>query len=134
PEPLILYRIHGSSNTMNRFFEMRAFARFVRARQQARAQGGELPVWENFHRQYENAPTFKRFRRRLDDLSQFYYRRFAVAVAAERYVEAVRFLSCSAVLNPTYALPRAWKQRFARPARNSIDAAKNSLPTNTQRK
>lgn len=134
PEPLLLYRIHGSSNTVRRFSEQRFFVRFIGACQQARAQGKEPPTLEEFRWKYANAPIFSRLHRRIDDMSQFFYRRFAVAVAAGQYVQAVPFFLCSAVFNPQYALPRAWKQRFARSARSYLNAAKNSLEANIARK
>jgi glycosyltransferase involved in cell wall biosynthesis len=117
PEPLVQYRIHGSSNTMTRFFESRAYTRFVKSRQRARATGQTPQTWDEFIRVHERAPLLKLVRRRVDDLSQYYYRRFAVAVSSEQYWNAVRLFAVSALLNPRYALPRAWNQRFADPSR-----------------
>jgi glycosyltransferase involved in cell wall biosynthesis len=127
PEALILYRIHRSSNTMQRFFEMRAFARFIRSCQRARAEGQEPPTWHRFKEEYEGTPMFKKARRQIDDLSQFYYRKFAVEVSSERYLQATIFFCLSIVLNPRYALPRVWNQRFSKLARSSLKATKTRI-------
>lgn len=126
PEPLLYYRIHGSSVTMHKFFKMRIFTRYVRARQQAKAAGKAPPTWEEFLRAYRTAPLLKRLRRYVDDLSQFYYRRFAVAVSGEKYLQAAWFFTLSAVCNPRYALPRAWRQRFSKEARAALESAKKT--------
>lgn len=127
PEPLICYRIHASSVTMRKFFKIRTFTRYVRARQRAKAEGKEPPSWEEFIREYQGAPLLKRLRRQIDDLSQFYYRRFAVAVSSEKYFQAICFFALSAVCNPMYALPRAWRQRFSKEARTVLQSIKKSM-------
>ena len=123
-EPLMLYRIHSSSVTMRRFFDMRVFSRYVRAYQHARANGNKPKTWGKFKNEYENAPVFSRFRRYMDDLSQFYYRKFAVMVAGERYLYAMTLFLLSALLNPKYAVSRAWNQRFSIEARCFLDSSK----------
>jgi glycosyltransferase involved in cell wall biosynthesis len=123
-EPLLLYRIHSSSVTMQRFFHMRAFSRFIRACQRARAEGREPPTWEIFKNEYVNGPWVKRLRRHIDDLSQFNYRKFAVMVSGEQYLHAMWCFFLSALLNPKYALPRAWNQRFSKQARSSLNLTK----------
>ncbi|MEM1989649.1 MAG: glycosyltransferase family 2 protein [Candidatus Bathyarchaeia archaeon] len=127
PEPLLLYRIHASSVTLQRFFKMRTFTRFIRARQRAKAEGREPPTWDEFIRVYESASVFKQLRRKIDDLSQFYYRRFAVAVSSEHYFKGLLFFAISALLNPRYAVLKAWNQRFTKDARRALKNKFGSL-------
>ena len=122
PEPIALYRIHGSSNTMKRFREQRMEIRFIYLRQRARAQAKEEPKWENFAREYLGASASTRLRRRVDDLAQFYYRKFGVAISGEAYVRAIRFLALAALFNPRYAVSKAWHQRFSQSARKALRA------------
>jgi glycosyltransferase involved in cell wall biosynthesis len=124
PKVLVLYRIHGSSNTMQRFFEARAFTRYIRERQRARLKGLKLYAWDEFKTEYDAAPAMKKLRRQIDDMSQFYYRKFAVSISIGEYLRAIEFFALSAVLNPRYAIPRAWNQRFSKRARRSLEAAK----------
>jgi glycosyltransferase involved in cell wall biosynthesis len=124
PEPIALYRIHSSSNTMKRFREQRMEIRFIYSRQRARAQGKEEPEWEDFAREYLGAPLSARLRRRIDYLAQFYYRKFGVAISEEAYVGAIRFLTLAALLSPRYAASKAWNQRFSRSARKALRARK----------
>jgi glycosyltransferase involved in cell wall biosynthesis len=123
-EPLMLYRIHSSSMTMQRFFHMSVFSRYVQACQRARADGNRPKTWDKFKYEYENAPVFSRFRRYIDDLSHFYYRKFAVMVSGERYLYAMTLFFLSALLNPKYAVLRAWNQRFSIEARSFLNARK----------
>jgi glycosyltransferase involved in cell wall biosynthesis len=123
PEVLVLYRIHGASNTMQRFFELRAFTRYIRERQCARLKGLKPSAWDEFKVKYDAAPALKRLRRQIDDMSQFYYRKFAVSIATGWYLRAIEFFALSALLNPRYAIPRAWHQRFSQRARRSLGAA-----------
>jgi glycosyltransferase involved in cell wall biosynthesis len=122
PEPIALYRIHGSSNTMKRYREQRMEIRFIYLRQLARAQAKDQPIWEEFVREYLNAPATIRWRRQIDDLAQFYYRKFGVAISREAYVQALHFLALAALLNPRYAVAKAWNQRFSRAARKALQA------------
>lgn len=129
PEPLVLYRIHASSVTMRKFFKMRVFTRYVRARQRVKAEGKEPPTWHEFIHEYTNAPMLKRLQRQIDDISQFYYRKFAVAISSGQYLRAASFFILSALLNPRYTLPRVWNQRLSKEARDSLKAIKNRRTT-----
>jgi glycosyltransferase involved in cell wall biosynthesis len=117
PEPLVLYRIHRSSVSMQRFLRMRVYTRYVRARHRARLAGEPLPSWNAFLRDYEAARIFTRLRRQADDLSQYSYRRAAVAYAEGRYLSSLAHYGVSTCLNPRYALRRAWNQKFSQEAR-----------------
>jgi glycosyltransferase involved in cell wall biosynthesis len=124
PEPLILYRIHGSSVTMQKFFMMRVFSRYIRACQHARSKGLEIEVWETFKYDYDNACRWNRLKRKIDDLSQFYYRKFAVMISGRKYLHAIQFFLLSVLLNPKYALSRVWNQRLSKQARSFLSITK----------
>jgi glycosyltransferase involved in cell wall biosynthesis len=113
PEPLLLYRVHGASNTMSRFFKEKFFTRFVRARLRAKLDGVCQPTLEEFAKQYRQESLARRLRRFLDDSSKFYYRRSGLAFGNRQYLRAPFFFAASVLLNPRYALPRIYRQKFS---------------------
>ncbi len=120
PEPLLLYRIHASSISMNRFFLMRKFTRYVRSRQRSRLNKERIPSFEEFLKQYAKAPIFTRLRRSLDDMSQFYYRSSGLNFGEGRKIKAAWLFGISVFLNPVYSTSRIWQQMFSRQSRNLL--------------
>lgn len=109
PEPLLLYRIHATSISMERFFTMRQLAEFVRARHLARLAGATL-TYEQFQ---EKASCRSRLARGADALhtwSGFYYRNAGLAAAEGSHARAGLLLAASAAMNPAYAVRRLWDQ------------------------
>ena len=127
PEPLGLYRIHSSSISMKRFFEQRAFTRFVAARQKDKAEGKRPANLHEFFLKNENAPLLKKMRYKKEDLSHFYYRKFGVMISGGNYPKAILYFLMSAILKPSYSLPRVFHQRFGKEARETIKTAKGKL-------
>ena len=113
PEPLYLRRIHKSNVTTQRFLLNRAQTRYVRARQSARVLGTTLPTYQDFICASKSEPLLKRVRRRLDDLSQYNYRKSAIEYAEGNYVRWLFKSALSVFLYPKYALRRAWSQKFS---------------------
>lgn len=122
PRPLALFRIHASSNTMQRFFEQQFFTRYVQARLRARLSGEREPGLEEFREHCRRQPVARRLRRFLNDSNRFYYRRFGLAMADGQYVTASLLLAASVLLNPAYTLPRIWNQRLSPTARRWLEA------------
>jgi glycosyltransferase involved in cell wall biosynthesis len=109
PEPLLLYRIHATSISMQRFFTMRRFANFVRARQKARLAGRVL-TYEQFEQDARKRSLVFRAAGALHTSSGFYYRKSGLAAAEGAKLKAAAFLAASTVMNPAYAIPRVWNQ------------------------
>jgi len=118
PEPLMLYRIHASSVTMNRFMKMRQFSRYVRERQRARLHKRPIPTFEEFTAQRRQAPPIERLRRYLDDISQLHYRKAGLAHAEKKRLKCLLHFGASTLFNPAYSLKRIRDQLFwsAKPA------------------
>jgi glycosyltransferase involved in cell wall biosynthesis len=117
PEPLYLKRVHAHSITSYAFFANRTLARYVRARQTARATGAPLPPLQDFLRQCQKQPVLQRIRRRADDLSQYCYRKAAVEYADANFIRFLFYFGISTFLNPSYALKRVCDQKLSRVAR-----------------
>jgi glycosyltransferase involved in cell wall biosynthesis len=109
PEPLLQYRIHATSVSMQRFFTMRTFAAFVRARHKTRLAGATL-TYDQFERAACERSPLARALDALHTTSGFYYRKAGLAAAEGAKPRAAMFLAVSAALNPFYALPRVWDQ------------------------
>jgi glycosyltransferase involved in cell wall biosynthesis len=109
PEPLLLYRIHATSISMQRFFTMRRFSNFVRARAKARLAGRVL-TYEQFEADAKKRSRIARAADALHTSSGFYYRKAGLAASEGAKVKAVGFLAASALMNPAYAIPRVWNQ------------------------
>jgi glycosyltransferase involved in cell wall biosynthesis len=123
PEPLMLYRIHATSITMNRFMEMRRFTRSVRQRQRARLEKAPLPSYEHFLEQYRRQPFARRALRLLDDLSQLHYRKAGLAYAEKHRLATLFHFGISTCLNPRYAIKRVGNQLFSKSAKASLAKA-----------
>jgi len=109
PEPLLLYRIHATSISMQRFFTMRRFANFVRARQKARLAGKVLS-YDQFEQDQQSRSRIARAAETLHTSSGFYYRKAGLAASEGSKAKAAVFLATSTLLNPFYAIPRVWNQ------------------------
>jgi len=113
PEVLVLYRVHGYSISMTKFFTQRKLARYVEARRKARLAGEALPTLDSFLANYDNRPWRERLRRYLSDLQGLNYRRAGLAYAEGQYLKVGWFFGMAFLLNPRYAVKRAWKQVFS---------------------
>ena len=121
PEPLGQYRIHGENNSTEYFFLQCTYLRFLEKRQQALSKGDIPSTLNEFMHDYNAVPYLIRLRRRIEDLSRFYYRKFAVMVSNEKYVRGILYFLFSSMLDPTYSLPRAWRQRFEMKTRQMLN-------------
>jgi glycosyltransferase involved in cell wall biosynthesis len=110
PEPLLYYRIHGSSISMNRFFDMKCFTRFVRDRQKRRLRNEELIGITEYKNKYYNEKILKRFIRHIDDTSQFNYRKAGMYFGDRKLFKTIYYFFLSVVFNPVYAIKRVWNQ------------------------
>ena len=116
PATLGSVRIHRRSLMARRRPEINRAARFVRQRLNARDRGCEL-TWEEFLRQHP--PTWRERRR---DLVERAYRRAALLYGERQFSRALACFSAAALIDPSYTLRRAYRQRWggsgaaARPA------------------
>ncbi len=113
PEALVLYRIHSYSVSMTKFMTQRKLARYIEARRKARLAGEALPTLDSFLANYDNRPWRERLRRYLSDLQGLNYRRAGLAYAEGQYHKVGWFFGMAFLLNPRYAVKRAWKQVFS---------------------
>jgi glycosyltransferase involved in cell wall biosynthesis len=108
-EPLVQYRVHATSVSMQKFFTMRRFAHYVHARQNARLAGQELTL-EQFKQNEKRRSTIRRTAATIHSCSNYFYRRAGLAAAEGATAKAVAFLLISTLLNPAYSIPRFCRQ------------------------
>ncbi|MCP4965267.1 MAG: glycosyltransferase family 2 protein [bacterium] len=125
PEPLLLYRVHHSSNVMRRFFDGRRTHRYVRARRAA-ANRGDAPISRDDYIRWEHEQSLLwRFRTRQDDVAQYHYRAAGIAFANRHRSSMVFHIGVAVVADPSHVLKRLWSQRLGPAARR---ARRGSLP------
>ncbi len=118
-EPLVLYRIYGTSNVMLRFREGRMTHRFLEARRAARRAGQRLPTRDEHVARERLLPWWKRLDIRRDDFAQFYYRKAGLSFAEHHKAGTVLNLILAGTARPIYVVGRAWRQRLSPEARRA---------------
>jgi hypothetical protein len=126
PEPLLAYRIHATSISMQRFFTMRRLSNFVRARAKARLAGRTLS-YEQFDRDSRKRPALCRALDAVHTSSGFYYRKAGLAAAEGAKLKAAAFLATSALMNPAYAIPRVWNQVVSQKLRGLVRQSESEI-------
>jgi glycosyltransferase involved in cell wall biosynthesis len=124
PEPLLLYRLHSQSVSMNKYFIRDLLIRYVYARRAAQIKGEEELNLDQFIGNDKQQPFLLRTKHYLNNLSHFWYRKAGVFFSEKQYLQATLYLSMVIVLNPLYAIPRIWRQRLSPEARRTLNLAK----------
>jgi glycosyltransferase involved in cell wall biosynthesis len=124
PEPLLLYRIHSQSLSMQKFFWQKKVTRYVVARHQARLAGKEELQLSQFLKEYDSQPVMSRLTRYLRTMGQFYYRKAGLLFAEQNYLFAAWYLTVAIVVNPSYSKSRLWTQKFSPEAKQSLKQSK----------
>lgn len=117
PEALVLYRVHPYSTSMTRFFLQKKLARYVNARRRKENTGQGTLDFDEFMQAYDNVSLPDRMKRYLTDLRVFYYRRAGMLYGNKKMLPAMFYFGISTLLNPRYALTRAWRQVLSPAAR-----------------
>lgn len=125
PEPLLLYRVHSKSQSMEKFFWQKKVARYVVARHRARLAGQEEPLLSQFLKEYDSQPMMSGLTRHIRTMGQFWYRKAGLLFAEQDYMQAGLYLGMAIVANPSYSIPRIWDQKLSPKARNSIEKLTN---------
>jgi len=124
PEPLLLYRLHSQSVSMNKYFIRDVLIRYVYARRAAQIKGEEVVDLDQFIENDKQQPFLLRTKHYLNNFSQFLYRKAGVFFSEKQYLQATLYLSMVIVLNPLYAIPRIWRQKLSPEARRTLNPAK----------
>jgi glycosyltransferase involved in cell wall biosynthesis len=121
PEPLLRYRIHSSSVSMQRFFFQRVLMRYVVARHRARLAGQAELSYEQFLQDYQHQPLLSRWQRKIKTAGMFCYRKAGLSLGEENRVQAIFYLGLATTLHPTYTIPRLWNQVLAPQTRQQLN-------------
>lgn len=117
PEPLLLYRLHGTSNVRRTFFEGRQIHRFVRTRRRTINDGGRSISYDEYVAWEAGRPFWKRARTWLEDQAQLHYREGGLAYGNGDRVGFARHLLQAFVADPAFVAQRLWSQRLSPTAR-----------------
>ena len=117
PQPLVLYRVHLQSVSMQRFFLQRLYIRYVTARRRERVKNNRELEFDEFFEKQQLLPVWSRLWLKLQTFGTFYYRKGGIHFGERQYLRAGLCLSLSTALNPYYAPPRIWRMKFSSEAR-----------------
>ena len=106
PEPLLLYRVHSQSGSMQRFFFQRQVMRYVRYRHLARLAGKPLPTFDEFLQEREQQPKLKRLLKYFQTRGMFYYRKAGLLIGDKKYWAGIFYLGVSIFYHPDYSIRR----------------------------
>jgi glycosyltransferase involved in cell wall biosynthesis len=110
PEPLLGYRVHGSSLSMRRYFEQLTVVHLVIARQKHRKETGRELSLDDFRQQFQNQNRLEWLNERRQHAATLYYRRAGLAYGEDKYLELAFYLLLSLLFNPLYPVRRVWSQ------------------------
>ncbi|MEA5497271.1 glycosyltransferase family 2 protein [Limnoraphis robusta Tam1] len=120
PEPLLLYRVHSSSQSMQKFFWQKKVARYVVTRHRAKLAGNKEPLLSQFLKEYDSQAVMSRLAQQLRTLGQFWYRKAGLFFADQDYIRAGLYLGIAIAANPSYSIPRLWHQKLSPKTRMSM--------------
>ncbi len=126
PEPLLLYRIHSKSESMQKFFQQKQLARYIVARHRSYLSGEKEPDLNQFIMEYKQQPLITKIERQVRTLGQFWYRKAGLCFAEKNYLQAGWYLFISMASNPAYSIPRVWKQKLSPKTRQSLELTKKA--------
>jgi glycosyltransferase involved in cell wall biosynthesis len=119
-EPLIEYRVHANSLSMQRHLQIVTIMEYVKERQRCRLLGEPLPDFAAFAQQVDKARGLARLRVLVQESARLNYRSAGLAVGEQRYVPAVYHMMLALLFNPRYATERVWRQVFSGRARRLL--------------
>lgn len=109
-EPLLGYRVHGSSLSMRRYFEQLTIVHFVAARQKHRQQTGAELTLDAFRQQDAHRSRLWKLNEYRRHAAGMYYRRAGMAYGENQPLKLAGYLLLSLLLSPPYPIKRAWQQ------------------------
>lgn len=113
PEPLLLYRIHGGSISMNKMAKQKTLTEYVELMYHCDNTGEKLPTLKEFLDAQQNQPFLKKARKQMTIWRSLYYRRAGMAYGDKKWAKAIMFFGISSLIDPAYSIPRAWRQVFS---------------------
>lgn len=109
-QPMLLYRVHTDSISMEKFFKQRTVVEYVRARNKHCIQKRKHLTLEDYLTARRREPAPLRLLRTMDDHARYHYRKAGLAYGERRAAEMAKALIFAAMLNPFYTGGRLWRQ------------------------
>jgi glycosyltransferase involved in cell wall biosynthesis len=122
PEPLMRYRLHDGSNTMNRFALQCEEMRFIRARRQAELANRSYD-WEQHEASLKRRGLPARLAYWRTDRGEYHWRFAATRMGQRRLPSAFAGLGVCFLLHPRYTGRKLWRQLLSPEARGLLRTA-----------
>lgn len=110
PEPLLLYRVHPGSLTMQKYTRQLLIAEYVRERQRRRLANQPLETFDVFEARFRAASRRQRRALYRNAFVGANYRRAGIAYGHRKYMSAAYHFTLALAVNPQYTMPRIWQQ------------------------
>lgn len=120
PEPLLRYRVHSGSVSMQQFFVQRVLMRYVVTRHRDRLAGQPEQSYEQFLQAYQQQPRLSRWQRGIRTTGMFYYRKAGLMLGEGQQFQTLFYLAFAIFLHPAYCLPRLWNQVLSPSTRRQL--------------
>lgn len=127
PEPLLLYRVHPGSLTMQKYTRQLLVAEFVRERQRRRLTNQRLESFAAFEARFHTAPRRHRWTIYRNALVGANYRRAGIAYGHRKYARAALYFTFALAVNSRYTIPRIWQQWLKPRFMGGMQNARHSL-------
>jgi glycosyltransferase involved in cell wall biosynthesis len=118
PEPLLKYRIHNQSVSMQRFFFQRVLMRYIITSHRRSLANLPCQTFEEFQEDYNHIFWLARLDRSLKTYGMFFYRKAGLSVGDASYVSGGIYLLLSVLCNPGYSLARFGRQVLSAKTKN----------------
>jgi glycosyltransferase involved in cell wall biosynthesis len=112
PEPLVLYRIHGRSVSIERKKEQEFYDAWALERMRRRRRGGEEPSLADFLSEQNRRPWFEKADSRRRYTGEALYQKAALCYAEGDFVGMSFLLSAAAAVHPAHVLRRIYERKI----------------------
>ncbi len=129
PEPLVLWRIHGTSVRSSSFWRVAVDRHFVEARNKARIGGEPAPSLDEFLTEWRGRPLHRRLAAARRDYGRLCLRRVGRHVGERRYVRAASWLVAAFALRPRVTARVLWTRRLSGDSRTELQALREETRT-----
>jgi len=121
PEPLILYRVHASSESSMKFWRQYFLMRYIYAKNNARLKSQEEPSLQQFIEEERHQPVLEQTRRNLDLFVRFWYRKGGLFLSERPQLYPILDFFMAITSNPLYTTEKDWKHKLSPETRLAME-------------
>ena len=112
PEPLVLYRIHGRSVSIEKKKEQELYDAWALERMRRRRQGGDEPSLADFVKELERRPWHEKAAARRKYTGEAFYQKAALYYAEGDFIGMSFLLAAAAAVHPVHVFRRIYERKI----------------------